>query len=279
MLDEPGLGLHARAQEDLLRYIEEKLGNRRQVIFTNHSPFMLNPKKLENVRLVEDLTSSENPCVGTKISEEVLSVKDDTRFPLQAALGYDITQNLFIGRYNLIVEGPSDLLYLRLSEHLANEDKTSLDTKITIVPVGGADKIPTFIAIGAHVDVSVLVDANMGYDQRLEDMINNNILDENRLISVGNITGSDSSNMEDLFTDDEYLKIYNEAFNKNITPREINGDGSIIKRIEKVIGQEFNHYKPSMILQKNPEYINQLSEDTLKNFNELFNTLNKTFEK
>lgn len=138
---------------------------------------MVNPKKLENVRLVEDLTSSENPGVGTKISEEVLSVKDDTRFPLQAALGYDIAQNLFIGGYNLIVEGPSDLLYLRLlSEYLASEDKTSLDTKITIVPVGGADKIPTFIAIlGAHVDVSVLVDANMGNDQRLEDMINDNI--------------------------------------------------------------------------------------------------------
>lgn len=281
LLDEPGLGLHARAQGDLLRYIEEKLGNGRQVIFTNHSPFMVNPKKLENVRLVEDLTSSENPGIGTKISEEVLSVKDDTRFPLQAALGYDIAQNLFIGGYNLIVEGPSDLLYLRLlSEHLANEDKTSLDTKITIVPVGGADKIPTFIAIlGAHVDVSVLVDANMGNDQRLEDMINDNILDENRLISVGDITGNDSSNIEDLFADAEYLKLYNEAFNKNITPEDINGNGSIIKRIEKVIGHEFNHYKPSMILQKNPEYIIQLSENTLKNFNDLFNTLNKTFER
>ena len=53
LLDEPGLGLHALAQKDLLKFIEKKLGKDRQVIFTNHSPFLINPQKLENVRLVE----------------------------------------------------------------------------------------------------------------------------------------------------------------------------------------------------------------------------------
>ena len=41
LLDEPGLALHATAQNDLLRYMEEKLAPEHQVIYTTHSPFMI----------------------------------------------------------------------------------------------------------------------------------------------------------------------------------------------------------------------------------------------
>ncbi len=43
LLDEPGLSLHARAQEDLLRLIDERLAPKHQVIYTTHSPFMVSP--------------------------------------------------------------------------------------------------------------------------------------------------------------------------------------------------------------------------------------------
>jgi len=36
LLDEPALGLHARAQKDFLRYIDEQLATTRQVIYTTH---------------------------------------------------------------------------------------------------------------------------------------------------------------------------------------------------------------------------------------------------
>lgn len=41
LLDEPGLSLHASAQSDLLRFIDEKLAPEYQVIYTTHSPFMI----------------------------------------------------------------------------------------------------------------------------------------------------------------------------------------------------------------------------------------------
>lgn len=40
LLDEPAVGLHAKAQADFLRFIEERLAKRCQVIYTTHSPFM-----------------------------------------------------------------------------------------------------------------------------------------------------------------------------------------------------------------------------------------------
>lgn len=282
LLDEPGLGLHGSAQGDLLNFIEKELAKGgRQVIYTNHSPFMVNPTQLERVRLVEDNTSRENPDLGAKILNESLDVKTpETLFPLQAALGYDIAQNLFIGQYTLIVEGPSDYIYLDLlSNYLKEKKKISLDDKIIITPVGGADKIPTFVALlGTHLDVTVLVDANMKNNQKLQDLINLDILKEKRLINVGQVTAnSESANTEDLFSDEEYLSLYNEADNTSIKPEDIPGDESIVTRIEEFIGHRYNHYAPLKVLQRDLSKLDKLSPETLERFEKLFDILNNTY--
>lgn len=54
LLDEPGLTLHGRAQGDLLRYFEEELKPHHQVIYSTHSPFMVDPQRFERVRIVQD---------------------------------------------------------------------------------------------------------------------------------------------------------------------------------------------------------------------------------
>jgi len=118
LLDEPGLSLHARAQHDLLRYIEEQLRPHYQVVYTTHSPFMINPDDLLSARTVEDVVeidpkTKQEALKGTKVGEEVLSVDPDTISPLQRALDYEITQTLFIGWHTLLVEGESDILYIR----------------------------------------------------------------------------------------------------------------------------------------------------------------------
>lgn len=99
LLDEPGLTLHGKAQADLLRYIEEELLPKHQVIFTTHSPFLVPSDRLSDVRIVEDVLifkqgRSRPEVKGTKVSEDVLSKDKDTLFPLQGALGYDLCQSL-----------------------------------------------------------------------------------------------------------------------------------------------------------------------------------------
>ena len=108
LLDEPALGLHAKAQADILRFIEERLAKNWQVIYTTYSPFMVQPDHLERVRLVED----KGKEIGAVVSSDVMSTDPDTLFPLQGALGYDIAQHLFISPHNLVVEGLSDYTYL-----------------------------------------------------------------------------------------------------------------------------------------------------------------------
>ena len=117
LLDEPGLSLHGRAQADLLNYFEQELADR-QLIYSTHSPFMIDPRNFEQVRIVQDLGIDANEQLpkdqdGTKVLTNVFDATDDSLFPLQGALGYEIHQTLFVGPNSLVVECPSDMLYLR----------------------------------------------------------------------------------------------------------------------------------------------------------------------
>jgi predicted ATP-dependent endonuclease of OLD family len=107
LLDEPGLSLHGLAQADLLRYVDH-LAEDHQILYTTHSPFMVHGDRLHQVRLVEDRDAE-----GPRITDDVTGSDPATVFPLQAALGYTLAQNLFISKRNLLVEGPADLVYLQ----------------------------------------------------------------------------------------------------------------------------------------------------------------------
>ena len=83
LLDEPGLTLHASAQQDLLRFIED-LSKDYQIIYTTHSQFMIDTEKQHRIRTVAQTKN------GTQILDRLKEKDSETLLPLQAALGYDI---------------------------------------------------------------------------------------------------------------------------------------------------------------------------------------------
>ncbi len=87
LLDEPGLNLHALGQADLLRYIDV-LAENHQLMYTTHSPFMVQSERLHQVRTVEARARE-----GTKITANVSGSDPKTLFPLQAALGGSTPRN------------------------------------------------------------------------------------------------------------------------------------------------------------------------------------------
>ncbi|MFH9118575.1 AAA family ATPase [Streptomyces globisporus] len=180
LLDEPGLSLHGRAQADFLRFINERLAPTAQVIYTTHSPFMVETSRLDRVRIVED----RGPDTGAVITDEVLSVTDDSLFPLQAALGYDIAQNLFVGTDNLLVEGTSDYTYLTLiSDFLKEAGRTHIDDRWRILPAGGATNIPAFVAlIGTNLQATVLIDSTPAGVAKLRTLTNKGLISPKRLL-------------------------------------------------------------------------------------------------
>jgi predicted ATPase len=276
LLDEPGLGLHARAQADFLRFIDERLSKKCQVIYSTHSPFMVQPGKLERVRLVEDAGRD----VGSRITDNVLGTDRDTLFPLQGALGYDMVQHLFIAPYNLVVEGTSDFVYLSLlSEFLGEKGRTTLDKKWSIVPVGGADLIPSFVALlGRHLNVSVLVDSRKEGHQRLQQLAQQGILKDTGLVTIGDVISRKSGDIEDLFEPNEYLELFNKAFGRTFKVADLIGSDPIVKRLARLLGVErYDHGKPAGILLRNQiDFLPHLTAGTIERFETLFTKINAT---
>jgi len=282
LLDEPGLNLHASAQADLLRFFDD-LSKKYQIIYTTHSPFMVETEYLDRVRTCFETEE------GTIISDSIQEKDPNTLFPLQAALGYDIAQNLFVSKNNLLVEGPADLIYLTLiSSILESEKRTFLNDKITIVPVGGLDKVSTFISLlrGSKLNVACLLDTftDQKGKQKVADLVMHKIIKEKNIRFFNEFAnnGKDVADIEDMFDKEEYLKIFNAAFDKEypevkLTDLDTSID-TILKQINKVIGKErFNHYRPA-------NKLNQLGVDkiyfkpkTLDNFEKMFTEINKLF--
>ncbi|WP_184542316.1 AAA family ATPase [Mucilaginibacter sp. FT3.2] len=282
LLDEPGLNLHASAQADLLRFFED-LSIKYQIIYTTHSPFMVESDKLNRVRTV--LETDE----GTVISDSIQEKDPNTLFPLQAALGYDIAQNLFISKNNLLVEGPADLLYLTIMSNILETNKrTALNDSITIVPVGGLDKVTTFISLlrGSKLGVVCLLDTftDQKGKQRVSDLIQQKIIKEKHIRFFNEFAnnGKATADIEDLFSKEEYLKIFNLAFEKEYPEIKITDlDSSldtILKQINKVIGKDrFNHYRPANKLNQLGVDKSYFSPATLDNFEKMFIEINKLF--
>ena len=301
LLDEPGLTLHGKAQSDLLRYIEDELLPKHQVIFTTHSPFLVPANRFADVRIVEDILiykkGSNRPEVkGTKVSEDVLSTDRDTLFPLQGALGYDLCQSLFIGKHTLLVEGPSDILYLQaLSSVLRQQNRIGLDPRWTMCPSGGIDKIQPFVSLfagaGGQLDIAVLTDQGTGDKAKVEKLKRSNLLRAGSVYSIADFINTTEADIEDLFSIQLYVDILNKSYelseNNSLTVEKlIEADvntSRIVKKAEAAFRvmpndvKEFDHFAPSAWLIRN---INVLAGDepkivdTLNRAEKVFTTFN-----
>ena len=297
LLDEPGLTLHGKAQGDLLRYIVERLLPDHQVIFTTHSPFMVPMDRLADVRIVEDVViekSGKRPEVkGTKVRSDVLEVNDDTLFPLQGALGYEVTQSLFIGANTWLVEGPSDILYLQVvSQALTKRRRVGLDPKWTLCPSGGIDRIAPFVRLfgGNRINVAVLSDIANGDKTKIENLKKAEILKAGHFYTCADFTNQAESDVEDLFDADLFVEMLNGAYKPpaaNVVTKDAlmasAPTARIVKKAEALFKlmpttvAEFDHFGASRWLLENPFVLDADTPavcTTLDRFEEVFKTFN-----
>ncbi len=298
LLDEPGLTLHGRAQADLLRYIEERLLPDHQVIFTTHSPFMVPSDRLDDVLIVEDVVKYDDrrriKVEGTKVRDDVLLVGKDTLFPLQGALGYDLTQSLFVGKNTLLVEGPSDILYLQaLSSALGRRKRKGLSPRWTMCPGGGIDKIASFASLfgASRLNMAVVCDVVAGDKAKVERLRKHQLLKADQVFTIAEFTGREESDIEDLFPHEKYAELLNESFelkNGNTLDAERLRNAApdtqrIVKQAEAAFRvlpadvDEFDHFAPADWLIRNPAFLDSEDADTdaaLDRAEKLFVTLN-----
>jgi hypothetical protein len=277
LLDEPALGLHPRAQRDFLRFIDERVATRCQVLYSTHSPFMVPNGKLEQVRLVEDAGGQD----GTRVTQEISAADPDTLIPVQGALGYELVHHLLRGRQGLLVEGASDFIYLTVISNFLKEQSggTSLDERWSIVPVGGAGMIPAFVGLlGGDLDVTVLVHSRKEGHQRLSQLAADGYLARRRIVTVGEVIGHREADIEDLFDLNDYLLVFNAAFKAAVSSADLLGTDTVLARLARQQHvARINQERPAeILLRRRDELLPRLSKQTLRRFEALFRRLNET---
>lgn len=134
LVDDPGLYLHAKAQEDILNKFED-VAETSKILYTTHSPYLIDTQKLNRVWLV----IKKEPD-GTKIEKLHAGADKDTLMPILTAMGADTPLGLRLNKENqIVVEGISDYHYLQSFKHISdwNED-------IDILP-GTGGNTPVYI--------------------------------------------------------------------------------------------------------------------------------------
>lgn len=236
LIDEPGLYLHATAQDDVLRFLNNEIDN--QVIFTTHSPYLLDINKLNSLKLVV------RGNLGTNIVQKYYDCKDqETITPLVTAIGYNISKNpIELGNgLNVITEGISDRFYLLAFLKLFNIKK-----KINVIPSTGSQNIHLLISlcIGWNLEYKILLDNDSGATalEKIKELY----IDENE-INYRIVWSSENGAIENVFSAKDKSKytisknnkvtssynFYNKVANREIKKEDL--EQETIVNIKKII--------------------------------------------
>jgi len=155
LVDEPGVSLHARAQEDVLKVFED-IKEKIQVIYTTHSPHLVEISKLHRVLAVQrdDLDSLRS---ATRILDpmQLSAASPDTLSPLQSILGNPAAGEGFSSKkFNLIVNDTGSFYVLNAIIIL-----TGFRGKVSVIPSTNVSSIPLLcnILMGWGLEFAVLL--------------------------------------------------------------------------------------------------------------------------
>lgn len=219
LLDEPGISLHPIAQFDLIQFFNSLAGEN-QLLYTTHSPFLVNPDNLADVKAVfvdeKGLSSvSADLRKNDKVAEKSI-------YPVHAAIGLTVSDTLFLGCQPILVEGPSDQIYLQLVKNtLLSKGKYKNNKEMVFIPTGGVKGMSTVISIVTGRDNSlpfVILDADTPGKEKEKSLKKGNYKDDQKkVILVSDILGEGEFEVEDLLPVEELAKVFSKKFRGNST--------------------------------------------------------------
>jgi predicted ATP-dependent endonuclease of OLD family len=256
LIDEPGLYLHAKAQQDILKKLEES-SHDAPIYFSTHSPYLIEADKLERVRLVLKTTKK-----GTVVENKIHKVSDkDTLTPILTAIGLEMANSVTeVDKVdNIIVEGPSDWYYLQAFKWIL--DGTSLN----FIYGGGSGNMPKVGTIlhGWGCNVLYLYDNDQGVKDAEKNLKSEWLTTTKEMLDRIPIPGAA---IEDVFSKDDYKKLV--LKDDKLVYTESNSEYAKAKKRDKVLDAKL--FLESLHLQKTI-----LSKETSDNVQKLFESITK----
>lgn len=239
LLDEPGLNLHPTAQQELIAFLEN-LSSRNQLIYSTHSPFLIDGQNLQRIRPVV-----EGDDGHSRVSPPGMWPQDrETIFPLQAAAGYAMLRGLLTHHDNVLVEGMTDYYLLRaLSDHCRKAGLKTLPESMHIVPCGGVPMVGKLASLflGEGARALVLLDGDKaGRDAKASlyrDLYRGN---ESAVLLLDEVLGGTDMEIEDIIGEEVFLAAVNAALGLSLTlepeDRATGGASKVVGATAKRLG-------------------------------------------
>ena len=196
LIDEPGIFLHAKAQKDILKTMEVA-AETVQVVFSTHSPYLLEADKLNRVKLV-----LKDAKKGTTICNKVHAGADkETLTPIMTAIGSELSAGIagFGKENNVVVEGASDVYYFNAFKKLLGKEE------INFIFGGGSGNMPNIGTIlrGWGARVIYICDNDDGGKSGAKKLKSSWFVDDKDILYVLESKGS----VEDIFSQDDFIKV------------------------------------------------------------------------
>ncbi|MDA3953834.1 MAG: AAA family ATPase [Bacteroidales bacterium] len=218
LIDEPGLSLHAKAQQDVLK-VFENLKNDLQIIYCTHSPQLIDMEKMYRVLAVQRKEGKGMNSQSVILdSKSLKSANSETMMPLFSVFsGHIVKEKKLIKDRNLIVDDISTFYYLSAFSKLIGKNE-----EIYFIPSNGVNGITvmTNLFTGWKTDFSVLLPGNVQGQKVFEELKNSIFIHskdhiDNKLILM------EEENIVDLFSKLDFKK---HILNKRIGIPETNSE-------------------------------------------------------
>lgn len=205
LIDEPGVSLHARAQEDVLKVFDD-IKEQMQIIYSTHSPHLIDVNKLYRVlavqRAFEDDMNSETVVLNAR---SLRSATADTLSPIYSMMGASLSQQEIIKvKNNVVVKDLATYYFLKAILKLTGYT----EKECFFLPASGTASMPMMvnILIGWGLDYLTLnfgnEEENYIYNKLRKDLFENNVDAANsRMIHL-----AEFPDVEDLFSTIDFKK-------------------------------------------------------------------------
>jgi predicted ATP-dependent endonuclease of OLD family len=212
LLDDPAVYLHPEGKRDWLESVNE-IGKQDQVVFSSHSPYLIDKRYPSRIRAVED-----TPRRGTKIREDIFESDSRTLEPLRNALGVNLGSSPFISGRQLLVEGPTEYYVVAA---VANYFTQELDRDlfgwqdVSVMPVRGASNVVGQASWleSEDIDFAIMLDSDEPGHKALERIRDHNPdITTDRVVLLQNSLKSDEVVTEDLFDPELYVSEFNDEY-------------------------------------------------------------------
>jgi len=263
LIDEPGLYLHAKAQKDVLKILK-RTSKKSQVIFSTHSPYLIDAERLDRVRLI-----LKNEKDGTKIENKIhkeVDENNETLTPIITAIGLDISNSFsIVGKKNVLLEGISDYYFMQALRKYIKSSEGNL------IPGVGAPKIPQLVSllIGWGLEFLVVLDNDAEGKKIAKELSKKLLVEDKKIIFVSE---KDGFSIEDLFTHEDFnYFVLNE--NKNDDTNLLNSESIKNKKYDKVLLSKKFFEK----VDEDQTEI-KLSQETINAFKKVFDKISNGFK-